>query len=114
MRRRGLLLATAAAALAAPVAAPAAQAPTIATVTMREWRFTVAPRTVPAGTVVFRVTNAGTIRHNFVVAGKRTRALSPGRSQVLRVTFRRPGPKAYLCTLPSHAEAGMRGRVSVG
>ena len=114
MRRRGLLLAIVSAALAAPLAAPAAaETPAVVTVTMREWGFSVSPRAVAPGPVVFRVRNAGTIRHNFVIAGKRTRALWPGRSETLRVVFRRAGQKGYVCTLPSHAEAGMRGNLRV-
>ena len=114
MRRlRVAVPAVAAFAAAAAVDAPAAGAPAVVTVSMREWSFRMAPKTVPSGAVVIRVTNAGTIRHNFAIAGRRTRVLGPGATAVLRITFRRAGRKAFLCTLPSHAEAGMAGRLRV-
>jgi plastocyanin len=98
---------------ATPAEAQAAPAPTVVTVSMHEWGFTLAPRQVPRGAVLFRVRNRGTIRHNFVIAGKRTPALAPGWSKTFRVTFRRPARHAFVCTLPSHAEAGMKGFLQV-
>ncbi len=64
------------------------------------------------GTVTFRVTNRGTLKHNFKIAGKRTRLISPDRSATLKVTLKK-GRYRYLCTVPGHADAGMKGTLTV-
>jgi plastocyanin len=106
-----------AAALAASVGAlggTAAPAPQRVAVGMTEFKFTVAPRTVRRGAVItFAVTNKGTIGHNFKIAGKKTPVLAAGKRGTLKVTFAKAGRYAYLCTLPSHAAAGMKGVVIV-
>ena len=78
-----------------------------------EFRFTLSKRTVPTGTVTFRVVNRGAIAHDFRIAGKKTATLARGRSGSLRVTFRRAGKYAFLCTLPGHAAGGMKGTLTV-
>ena len=35
--------------------------------------------------------------------------IAAGKRGTLKVTFQKAGRFAYLCTLPSHAEAGMKG-----
>jgi plastocyanin len=114
MRRTGLALAAAAlAVLVVAVAAyPASSeraAPARVTVNMTEFKFALSKRTVRKGAVTFRVVNRGTISHDFRIAGKKTRILRAGTSAPLTVTFRRAGRYPYICTLPSHATAGMRG-----
>ena len=79
----------------------------------QEFGFVLTPAAVPRGTILFRIENRGEIMHNFAIAGKRTQAVMSGRSRTLRLTLLRPGPRNYLCTLPSHAEAGMAGRLAV-
>jgi uncharacterized cupredoxin-like copper-binding protein len=74
-----------------------------------EFRFTLSKKTVAQRTVVFKVSNKGTIAHDFKIAGKKTPRLAAGKSGTLRVTFRKAGRYPYLCTLPSHAPAGMKG-----
>jgi uncharacterized cupredoxin-like copper-binding protein len=76
-----------------------------------EFRFQLSGKARP-GTVTFRVTNRGDLRHDFRIAGKKTRLIAPGRSATLRVTLRR-GSYRYICTVPGHANAGMRGRLRV-
>jgi uncharacterized cupredoxin-like copper-binding protein len=83
------------------------------TVTMTEFKFALRPRTVRKGTVVFTVRNRGSVAHDFRIAGKKTRNVAPGRQTTLRVTFKRKGRFPYLCTLPSHAPAGMKGTLIV-
>lgn len=78
-----------------------------------EFKFTLSKRTVPTGTVTFRVTNRGSVRHDFKIAGKKTASLATGKSGTLRVTFRKAGKYAFLCTLPGHAAAGMKGTLTV-
>ena len=78
-----------------------------------EFRFTLSKRTVAKGALIFKVTNRGTVRHDFRVAGKKTVALAPGKAATLRVTIRKAGKYAYMCTLPGHAAAGMKGILTV-
>jgi plastocyanin len=86
-----------------------AATPKKVTVDMREFGFTVKPKTVAKGVVLFAVSNKGTIGHDFKIAGKKTPLVAAGGKRTLRVTFAKAGRYAYLCTLPSHATAGMKG-----
>jgi uncharacterized cupredoxin-like copper-binding protein len=65
------------------------------------------------GTVVFAVKNAGHLAHDFKIAGKKTALIQPGKSATLKVKFAKAGKYAYLCTVPGHASAGMKGRFTV-
>jgi uncharacterized cupredoxin-like copper-binding protein len=78
-----------------------------------EFRFTLSKKTVPHGKVTFVVTNKGTIPHDFKIAGKKTALLQPGKKANLVVTFAKKGKFAYLCTVPGHAAAGMKGTLTV-
>ena len=81
-------------------------------VTGTEYRFTLSPRTVTHGTVTFRFTNRGRLRHDFQIAGKKTRVIGRGRRATLRVRLRR-GTYRYICTVEGHADAGMKGSLRV-
>ncbi len=100
----------------AHTAAPqAANATTHITVAASEFKFVFSKRSIPAaGTVIFTVVNKGKISHDFKIAGKKTKTLSPGQSTTLTVKFTKKGHYAYLCTIPGHAAAGMKGTFSVG
>jgi uncharacterized cupredoxin-like copper-binding protein len=76
-----------------------------------EFRFRLSGKASP-GKVTFRVTNRGDVKHNFKIAGKKTRAIAPGRTRSLSVTLKR-GTYRYVCTLPGHTAAGMKGRLTV-
>lgn len=78
-----------------------------------EFRFTLSTKTVKHGTVTFAVTAAGALPHDFQIAGKKTKLLSPGQSQNLTVTFAKAGKYPYLCTVTGHAAAGMKGVLTV-
>jgi uncharacterized cupredoxin-like copper-binding protein len=78
-----------------------------------EFRFTLSKKSVPHGAVTFKVTNKGSIPHDFKIGGKRTKLLSPGRSATLKITFKKAGKYPYLCTVPGHAAAGMKGNLTV-
>jgi uncharacterized cupredoxin-like copper-binding protein len=104
-------LALAASALAAPTATTA----TTVTVTAgkpSELRFTLSKKTVPAGAVTFKVTNKGKAIHDFKIAGKKTKMLAAGANATLKVTLKK-GRAAFLCTVPGHAAAGMKGTITV-
>jgi uncharacterized cupredoxin-like copper-binding protein len=68
---------------------------------------------VHKGTVIFKVVDRGALSHDFKIHGKKTKLLSPGKSTTLRVVFKKAGRYPYLCTVPGHAAAGMKGVLRV-
>jgi len=90
-----------------------------------EFSFVLSKKTVPHGTVTFRVTNGGTLPHDFKICaspkggsansctGNVTKLISPSQSTTLTVTFKTKGAYEYLCTVPGHAAAGMKGDLKV-
>ena len=90
-----------------------------------EFKFAVSNTHLGLGTVTFTVTNAGAIVHDFKVCsapstgakttciGKGTSKLSPHHSTTMTVKFTKAGTYAYLCTVPGHAAAGMKGTFKV-
>jgi outer membrane protein assembly factor BamB len=107
--------------------APAQQAPATPT--------TPAPTTSPAGAIqvnggefffrlstnsaakpgklTFAFKNIGHVEHDFKINGKQTPLIEPGQTSKLVVTFSKTGKYPYLCTVPGHAEAGMKGVFTV-
>ena len=81
--------------------------------TPTEFKFKLSKLTVPKGVVTFVVTNKGQLPHDFKIAGKKTKLLQHNKSQTLKVTFKKAGKYAYLCTVSGHAAAGMKGTVRV-
>jgi uncharacterized cupredoxin-like copper-binding protein len=77
-----------------------------------EFKFTLSAKSAKNGVVVFKVKNGGKLTHDFWISGRKTKMLSPGQSDTLRVTLRK-GAQAYKCTVPGHAAAGMKGVVNV-
>jgi uncharacterized cupredoxin-like copper-binding protein len=78
-----------------------------------EFKFTVSKKTVPKGIVVFKVANRGRVTHDFRIAGKKTKRLAPGKMTTLSVVLKKTGKYAYLCTVPGHAQGGMKGVLTV-
>ena len=74
-----------------------------------EFKFVLSTKTAKRGVVIFRVTNAGKIQHDFEISGRKTRLLTHGQSATLRVVFLRKGHYPYKCTVPGHAALGMKG-----
>jgi uncharacterized cupredoxin-like copper-binding protein len=96
----------------APAAANAPQkAALIKTVkvTAKDLSFTLSAKSAKRGVVVFKVTNAGALKHDFQIKGRKTKLLSHGQSDTLRVTFLKKGKFPYKCTVSGHAAAGMKG-----
>ena len=89
----------------------ATQAQTV-TVTMTEFKFTFSTKAIHPGKVTFRLVNKGKLAHDLRVAGKTSAKVQPGKTGVLVVTLRK-GKYAYLCTVPGHAAAGMKGVLTV-
>ena len=72
------------------------------------------PRWPPPGTVTFLFQNVGHVTHDFSIDGKQTPLIQPGQTAKLAVAFTKNGKYPYLCTVPGHAEAGMKGVFTVG
>ncbi|HEY2176502.1 MAG TPA: plastocyanin/azurin family copper-binding protein [Mycobacteriales bacterium] len=65
------------------------------------------------GKVTFLFKNAGHVAHDFKINRRVTPLITPGKTAKLAVTFRKKGKYPYLCTVPGHAAAGMRGVFTV-
>jgi len=74
-----------------------------------EFRFTLSKKTAPHGLIIFKITNKGIVPHDFKIAGRKTKLISPGQSNTLRVSILKAGSYPYLCTVTGHAVAGMKG-----
>jgi uncharacterized cupredoxin-like copper-binding protein len=85
---------------------------TTISVTAKEFKFALSATSAKAGTVTFKVKNAGKLQHDFKIGGKKTPLLSPGKSATLTVTLSK-GSTPYLCTVSGHAAAGMKGVLKV-
>jgi mono/diheme cytochrome c family protein len=90
-----------------------------------ELGFKLSTKKVAPGLVTFKVTNAGRLGHSFKICasakggsanacvGKTTPVLAAGKSATLTVTLKK-GLFEYLCTVPGHAAAGMKGVLGAG
>ena len=98
------------------VAAFASSSKTMVTVTAgkpSELRFKLSATAAAKGVIAFKVTNRGTLEHDFKIAGKKTTRLKPGASKTLLVTINKPGKYPFLCTVAGHAAGGMKGTFTV-
>jgi uncharacterized cupredoxin-like copper-binding protein len=90
-----------------------------------EFRFKLSAKSVKHGKVIFAVKNEGQLPHDYKMCsspkgglanacrGRSTPVLSPSTSATLTYTFARAGTYEYLCTVPGHAAAGMKGDLRV-
>ena len=94
-------------------AAPARHSRSAATtirVLAAEFSFRLSAKSVPRpGRAACVVTIDGHVAHDFRIDGRQTAMLQPGKSARLTVTFRKKGRFPYLCAVPGHAAAGMKG-----
>ncbi len=86
---------------------------TTVNVTMTEFKFTLSKTSVKHGTVVFVLHNAGSLVHDFQIAGKKSALVNAGKTLSLRMTIAKAGRYSYICTIPGHAAAGMKGTLRV-
>jgi uncharacterized cupredoxin-like copper-binding protein len=77
-----------------------------------EFKFTVSPKSVKAGTVTFKIQNKGKLAHDFSIAHKKSPMVQPGKTATLTVNLKK-GSYAYKCTVAGHAAAGMKGTLKV-
>ena len=106
-----LLAGTATAAAIAPAATSRSAAKV--TVTATDFKFKFSTRNIAAGKHTFTLVNRGQATHDFKIAGKKTRLLSPGQRAAITVTLRKGKRYPYLCTVPGHAQLGMKGTLLV-
>ena len=106
-----LLAGTATAAAIAPAATSTSAAKV--TVTATDFKFKFSTRNITAGKHTFTLVNRGQRPHDFKIAGKKTRLLSPGQRADITVTLRKGKRYPYLCTVPGHAQLGMKGTLVV-
>jgi uncharacterized cupredoxin-like copper-binding protein len=73
------------------------------------FRFTLSRKSAPHGKVTFKLTNKGKLKHDFKIAGKSTKMLGHNKSDSITVTLKKGKKYTYVCTVPGHAQAGMKG-----
>lgn len=86
-----------------------------------EFAFGVSTQILAVGTVVFTISNGGNLPHDLEICstpgtlnvdsceGSTSPIVNPGSSATFSVTFTAPGSYEYLCPIPGHAAAGMKG-----
>ena len=82
---------------------------TSVSVTAKEFSFKLSRKSAPHGKVSFKVTNKGSIQHDFKIAGKKTPLLGKNGTKSFTVTLKKGKKYTYICTVPGHAAAGMKG-----
>jgi uncharacterized cupredoxin-like copper-binding protein len=104
------VVAALAAALTLVVAAPARQDVITVKVTAKDFKFTLSRKSAPHGVVKFVVTNRGQSPHDFKIAGKKTPLIKHGKTASIKVSLKKGKTYGYLCTVPGHAQLGMKGK----
>jgi len=77
-----------------------------------EFFFRLSSRTAKPGKATFVFKNIGHVSHDFKINGKRTPLIGSGKTAKLVVTLEK-GRYPFLCTVPGHAAAGMKGMFTV-
>jgi len=93
----------------------AAEPATVVDVSLKEFSMSPMMPTVPPGDVTLRVTNNGTIVHNFEIPARSltTGNLQPGESKTITLKNATEGDLDFICTIPAHADSGMKGMLMV-
>ncbi len=96
--------------------ASAGPAPASIDVELGEFSITPSSLDIPAEGARLRVTNTGSMVHNFAVPqlGIDTGDLNPGASTTVTVDGGEVGMYDVICTIPGHADSGMKAMVHVG
>ena len=93
---------------------PTATAATTVQVKGGEFFFRLSTKSVARpGKVTFVFKNVGHVLHDFSIHGKKTPLIQPGKTAKLVVSFAKKGKYGYMCTVPGHAQAGMKGTFTV-
>ena len=90
-------------------AAGSASMATVVDVTLSEFAITPAAIVAPPGGITIRITNAGSMTHNFSIPGLsvKTKDLNPGETETLELGTLSEGAYDTLCDIPGHAGSGM-------
>jgi nitrite reductase (NO-forming) len=85
-------------------------------VKLTEFAITPKALTASAGTVKIVVTNAGTMPHDLQVTqlDKKTAIINPGQTETLDLGSVKAGTYDVICTVPGHADSGMKATLTVG
>jgi plastocyanin len=95
------------------VVAPHAGAAATVSVKASEFKYALSTKSVSKGSVTFSLKDTGHVAHDLKINGKTSKLIQPGKSTTLKVTFSKPGKYTYVCTVPGHAAAGMKGTLIV-
>jgi uncharacterized cupredoxin-like copper-binding protein len=79
-------------------------------VTAKDFKFVLSRKTAPHGKVVFKLVNRGPSPHDFKIAGKKTKVIKKGKTAMFTVTLVKGKTYTYICTVPGHAQLGMKGK----
>jgi uncharacterized cupredoxin-like copper-binding protein len=90
-------------------AGPTSAQTTSVGVTAKEFSFKLTRKSAPHGKVTFKLMNKGSLKHDFKIAGKKTKLIAHGKSTSITVTLKKGKKYTYICTVPGHAAAGMKG-----
>jgi uncharacterized cupredoxin-like copper-binding protein len=79
----------------------------------KEYKITLATKTVAHGPIALKITNVGKIQHDIAIQGsKKTSLISPGKTATLTVTLKK-GTYTLYCTVPGHRQLGMVAKLTV-
>ena len=96
----------------ATTAPPKAKAQTIQ-VTEKEFKITLAPASLHAGSVTFQIKNTGALPHDLaIVGGPKSKLIPAGGTGTLKATLK-AGPIELYCSVPGHKQAGMDVKTTV-
>jgi manganese oxidase len=112
----GTFVAAAAAMFLALFAAAAVAGPPEITVTLTEFGISPAQLNIPVEGAKITIVNNGNMAHNFGIPelGLVSEDIAPSQSSTHEVRPKKPGTFDMLCTIPGHADSGMKGSVTVG
>jgi plastocyanin len=74
--------------------------------------FTASKATAPAGKVTINFANTSGVDHNIAIAGKGKTPITPNGKGSFTATYA-PGTYTYICEVPGHEQAGMKGTLTV-
>ena len=109
----------------APTSVPATSSPTTPSAAMQaqkitvigtEYSFTPSTFTLKKGQAVeLTFKNSGKFPHNLAISdlGVKTKTIMPGEEDTIQFTPTKTGQFAFLCTVPGHADKGMKGTLVV-
>lgn len=89
--------------------------PITVTVTASDFKYVLSRTTVPKGVpIIFKYTNKGPTVHDWDLEGtKGTAVINPGKTVIVKYTFKKAGTLRYICTVPRHAQFGMDASLTV-